>query len=33
MNRDQFMQACTEFGPVRRLCRLVAVSAAGYYQW
>ena len=33
MNRYQFMQTCTEPWPVRLLCRLLAVSAAGYYQW
>ena len=33
MSRYQFIQACTEPWPVRLLCRLLAVSTAGYYQW
>jgi len=33
MSRYQFIQDCTEPWPVRILCRLLAVSSAGYYQW
>ena len=33
MSRYQFIQACTEPWPMRVLCRLLAVSSAGYYQW
>lgn len=33
MSRYQFIRACTEPWPVRVLCRLLAVSSAGYYQW
>ena len=33
MSRYQFMGDCTEPWPVRVLCRLLAVSSAGYYQW
>jgi|GEM_PF-1249653 len=31
MSRYQFIQACAEPWPVRVLCRLLAVSSAGYY--
>lgn len=33
MSRYQFIHACTEPWPVHLLCRLLAVSPAGYYQW
>jgi hypothetical protein len=33
MSRYQFIQACTEPWPVRLLYHLLAVGAAGYYQW
>lgn len=33
MSRYQFIGACTEPWPVQVLCRLLAVSSAGYYQW
>lgn len=33
MSRYAFIQACTEPWPVQLLCRLLAVSPAGYYQW
>jgi transposase InsO family protein len=33
MSRYQFIQTCTEPWPVQVLCRLLAVSTAGYYQW
>jgi putative transposase len=33
MSRYQFIQDCTEPWPVQVLCRLLAVSTAGYYQW
>ncbi|WP_092773813.1 DDE-type integrase/transposase/recombinase [Hymenobacter actinosclerus] len=33
MSRYQFIKACTEPWPVKLLCRLLAVSSAGYYQW
>lgn len=33
MRRYQFIQACTEPWPVQALCRVPAVSAAGYYPW
>ncbi len=33
MSRYAFILACVEPWPVRVLCRLLAVSSAGYYQW
>ena len=33
MSRYAFIRACTELWPVHLLCRLLAVSPAGYYQW
>ncbi len=33
MSRYAFIRACTEPWPVQVLCRLLAVSPAGYYQW
>ena len=33
MSRYQFIRDCTEPWPVQVLCRLLAVSTAGYYQW
>ncbi|WP_354586392.1 IS3 family transposase [Hymenobacter sp. UYCo722] len=33
MSRYAFIAACTEPWPVQVLCRLLAVSSAGYYQW
>ena len=33
MSRYTFIHACVEPWPVRVLCRLLAVSSAGYYQW
>lgn len=33
MSRYQFIEDCTELWPVQVLCRLLAVSKAGYYQW
>ncbi len=33
MSRYAFIRACTEPWPVQLLCRLLAVSPAGYYQW
>ena len=33
MMRYQFIDDCTEPWPVPVLCRLLAVSKAGYYQW
>jgi hypothetical protein len=33
MSRYQFIRACTEPWPVQVLCRVLAVSPAGYYQW
>ena len=33
MSRYQFIAGCREPWPVRVLCRLLAVSSAGYYQW
>ncbi|GAC1371793.1 MAG: hypothetical protein NVSMB30_11830 [Hymenobacter sp.] len=33
MSRYPFIRACTEPWPVQVLCHLLAVSAAGYYQW
>ncbi len=33
MSRYEFIQACTAPWPVWLLCRLLAVSTAGYYQW
>lgn len=33
MSRYQFIQDCTESWPLQVLCRLLAVSTAGYYQW
>ena len=32
MSRYAFIQGCTEPWPVQVLCRLLAVSTAGYYQ-
>jgi putative transposase len=33
MSRYQFIEDCTVPWPVQVLCRLLAVSTAGYYQW
>ena len=33
MSRYAFIAACTEPWPVQFLCRVLAVSPAGYYQW
>jgi len=33
MSRYRFSAACTEAWPVQLLCRVLAVSPAGYYQW
>jgi putative transposase len=33
MRRYQFIEDCAEPWPVQVLCRLLAVSTAGYYQW
>ena len=33
MSRYAFIRACVEPWPVQVLCRLLAVSSAGYYQW
>lgn len=33
MSRYQSIEACMEVWPVQMLCRLLAVSTAGYYQW
>ena len=33
MSRYQFIRACTGPWPVQLLCRVLAVSPAGYYQW
>ena len=33
MSRYTFIAACAEPWPVQVLCRLLAVSSAGYYQW
>ena len=33
MSRYQFISDCTEPCPVQLLCRVLAVSSAGYYQW
>jgi len=33
MSRYTFIAACTEPWPVQLLCRVLAVSPAGYYQW
>ena len=33
MSRYTFIAACTEPWPVQVLCRLLAISSAGYYQW
>ena len=33
MSRYQFIEDYTELWPVQVLCRLLAVSKAGYYQW
>ena len=33
MSRYAFIQGRTEPWPVQVLCRLLAVSTAGYYQW
>jgi transposase InsO family protein len=33
MSRYQFIEDCTEPWPVQLLCRVLAVSPAGYYQW
>jgi transposase InsO family protein len=33
MSRYRFIQDCAQPWPVQVLCRLLAVSAAGYYQW
>ncbi len=33
MSRYQFIEDCAEPWPVQVLCRLLAVSTAGYYQW
>ena len=33
MSRYAFIAACTEPWPVQLLCRVLAVSSAGYYQW
>lgn len=33
MRRYEFIEACTEPWSVQVLCRLLAVSTAGYYQW
>ena len=33
MSRYAFIQDRTEPWPVQGLCRLLAVSTAGYYQW
>ena len=33
MSRYQFIAACIEAWPVQLLCRVLAVSPAGYYQW
>ena len=33
MSRYQLIRACTEPWPVQLLCRVLAVSPAGYYQW
>ena len=33
MSRYQFIGACAEPWPVQVLCRMLAVSPAGYYQW
>ncbi|QKG51953.1 hypothetical protein [Hymenobacter sp. BRD67] len=32
MSRYAFIAACTEPWPVQQLCRVLAVSSAGYYQ-
>jgi putative transposase len=33
VSRYAFIRACVEPWPVQVLCRLLAVSSAGYYQW
>ena len=33
MSYYEFIKACREPWPVQVLCRLLAVSAAGFYQW
>ncbi|MGI4741234.1 MAG: hypothetical protein ACRYG7_39200 [Janthinobacterium lividum] len=33
MNRYQFIEQVATTEPVQMLCRVLAVSAAGYYQW
>ncbi|MGI4832719.1 MAG: IS3 family transposase [Janthinobacterium lividum] len=33
MSRYQFIEQVAATGPVQVLCRVLAVSAAGYYQW
>ena len=33
MSRYEFIRACTEPWPVQLLCRVLAVSPTGYYQW
>ena len=33
MSRHAFVAACPERWPVQRLCRVLSVSPAGYYQW
>ena len=33
MSRYQFIRACTEPWPAQPLCRVLAVSPAGHYQW
>ena len=33
MSRYVFIAACTEPWSVQFLCRVLAVSPAGYYQW